>query len=39
MLPFERKGATCLKTLFFKECTKMLEIVAVEESKMMNVQV
>ena len=39
MQPFELNSATCLDTLFFKEFTKIVEIVVVEESKMMNVQV
>ena len=37
-LPFELNSATCLKTLVLKECTKMVEILAVEESEVTNVQ-
>ena len=37
MLPFEVNSATCLETLVLKECTKMVEILAVEESELTNV--
>ena len=36
-LPFELSSATCLETLFLMECTKMVEILAVESSEMSNV--
>ena len=36
-LPFELNIPTDLETLFFKACTKMVEIVVVDESKMNNV--
>ena len=36
-LPFELNSATCLETLFLKECMKMVEIVVVEASKMTTV--
>ena len=36
-LPFELNSDTCLETLVLKECTEMVEILAIEELYMTNV--
>ena len=36
-LPLELNNVTCLTTLVLKECTKMVEILAVEELEVTNV--